>query len=295
MATTILDLPLHVLASILKSEKKQYRIVCTLFRAAYDLNIMRLYVTLYAKPFEQLQVYSRHFKKVMTIDQAFSAYPSDAMSQYLCKFVNLQKLTFFHNQMTLKDCEDLAPILKQLSSLTKFNIYKNDRIADNGIIALSDGIKELKNLEVLTLSNVNMTHIGASSLRNALVHCTKLDNLDISYNPLYEDGVKALSDCFRNLTRLCMNKVYLKSLASIADDLKNVKILQVAENGLRGGFCEKMESLAELHICEYFYNSSQCMEMIESLRKLVNLKKLSGFRNDKRDIFVNALPRIIFE
>jgi internalin A len=106
----------------------------------------------------------------------------DAYVDYLCGCSNLETVEFVDTRITDKGLEALSK-LKKLRQLT---LAFSPRITDRGIRHLS----KVANLEILVLTDIpNVTGPGLIALQST----TRLRELDLSWTPITDEGVRTLA------------------------------------------------------------------------------------------------------
>ncbi|XP_059203696.1 NACHT, LRR and PYD domains-containing protein 12-like [Centropristis striata] len=107
----------------------------------------------------------------------------------------LETLSLRWCNLSKRDCEHLASVLRsKSSSLKKLDLSSND-LQDSGVSLLSYGLGSLNcGLETLRLSGCQVTGEGCASLASALSsNPSHLRELDLSYNHPGDSGVQLLS------------------------------------------------------------------------------------------------------
>ena len=104
------------------------------------------------------------------------------------------------NRLTSKGLKDIEDFLKINKFIEKFNLCGNG-IKDEGFILLSKGLNENNNLFNLNISN-NDIHIKGFIQGLSMISFCKLYSLNISNNPILDDGLKKLTDSLKNFQNL---------------------------------------------------------------------------------------------
>ena len=104
------------------------------------------------------------------------------------------------NRLTSKGLKDIEDFLKINIFIENFNLCGNG-IKDEGFILLSKGLNENNNLLDLNISNNDINFKGFIQGINMISIC-KLYSLNISNNPILDDGLKKLTDSLKNFQNL---------------------------------------------------------------------------------------------
>ena len=96
----------------------------------------------------------------------------------------------------------IADALRVSASVTSLSLAQNE-LGDDGVEALSIGLKENKSLKALDLSNHQRSTRrgiglrGATALASAITVMPSMTSLDVSYNSMGKEGVKLLKDAVK--------------------------------------------------------------------------------------------------
>lgn len=112
---------------------------------------------------------------------------------------NLRELTLSHTELNCEHMEHLAPAIAQCRKLEDMYIM-NNKIADDGSIALAEVLPRLGNLKLLALTNNNIGDKGCFALIHALrERKRKYFSLFLDQNNIRQEAVQALkSKEFKN-------------------------------------------------------------------------------------------------
>ncbi|XP_029101812.1 protein NLRC3-like isoform X1 [Scleropages formosus] len=130
------------------------------------------------------------------------------------------------SEITEESCEALASTLSSDSSHLRVLDLSDNDLQDSGVKMLFTGVENQEcKLVTLRLSNCRVTEGGCASLVSVLRSnpCSQLRELDLSYNPTKDSGVKQLSDLLQDphckldtmrLSGCCVTEEGCASLAS---------------------------------------------------------------------------------
>ena len=111
----------------------------------------------------------------------------------------------------------------------------------------------IPHLTDLELSNTQMDEEGARALANNLQVLTKLENLDISHNPLGSAVVVIRDNLYRaacltelNMTDTEMGAEEITALTSSLRSFQNLRVLSVGYNPLAQGVCDLVKNLYKI-------------------------------------------------
>lgn len=126
-------------------------------------------------------------------------------SKNIKSFTNLQRLTLVSTKFSEESCTQLGKLLAN-TNLLSLNL-KNNKIRDEGIQILLDEFlpKEKENdqwktiiLENLNFSCCGITEESMEKISMMLVNCSSLISLDLSSNPIKDEGLKKLFSAFES-------------------------------------------------------------------------------------------------
>ena len=125
--------------------------------------------------------------------------------------------------------EVLINSFKHCSKLHSLNMSSTKIIV--GVKFLSDSLKHLKNLQILSLKSNHIASDGAIAIGKSLKHCTNLQILDLEFNDIGSEGSIALAASFRNChnlqtLNLASNGIGTEGAKALADCLKHCPGLQ---------------------------------------------------------------------
>ena len=121
--------------------------------------------------------------------------------QYLagCRNTSLSKLIICDCQLGVKGTDKIGELLHYSKSITSAYLCSNN-IGDNGVQKLVEQLRSNTTLEYLGLYNNGITAIGAKHLKGLLnMRHSALNSIDISYNPLGDEGVDAILQSLPNM------------------------------------------------------------------------------------------------
>lgn len=164
---------------------------------------------------------------------------------------NLTVLELSNVLMDEKAFSDLAYSLCHVPNLKVLSVSRNQ--LRTSISELADNLEYIPHLTDLELSNTQMDEEGARALANHLQVLTKLENLDISHNPLGSAVVVIADNLYRaacltelNMTDTEMGAEEITALASSLRSFQNLRVLSVGYNPLAQGVCDLVKNLYKI-------------------------------------------------
>ncbi|XP_057709723.1 NACHT, LRR and PYD domains-containing protein 12-like [Corythoichthys intestinalis] len=200
---------------------------------------------------EALKLNSSHLQELDLSKNNLSDEGVGILSEGLAsQHCNLKVLNLSKCWITNRGCVSLAEALKLNNSyLQEFDLSEN-KLLDEGINILSKGLASPHCiLKLLKLSDCGITSIGCVSLAETLkINPSQLQELDLSYNDLSDEGVKILSKglacphCNVKVLKLLKCKITGEGCVSLAEALKlnpshleelDLKGNQIGKRGVR--------------------------------------------------------------
>ena len=164
---------------------------------------------------------------------------------------NLTVLELSNVLMDEKAFSDLAYSLCHVPNLKVISVSRNQ--LRTSISELADNLGYIPLLTDLELSNTQMDEEGARALANNLQVLSKLENLDISHNPLGGAVVVIAENLYRatcltelNMTDTKMGAEEITALISSLRSFQNLRILSVGYNPLAQGVRDLVENLYKI-------------------------------------------------
>ena len=167
---------------------------------------------------------------------------------------HVQNLTVLELSNVLMDeraFSDLANSLCHVPNLKVLSVSRNQ--LRTSISELADNLGYIPLLTDLELSNTQMDEEGARALANNLQVLSKLENLDISHNPLGGAVVVIAENLYRatcltelNMTDTKMGAEEITALISSLRSFQNLRILSVGYNPLAQGVRDLVENLYKI-------------------------------------------------
>ena len=167
---------------------------------------------------------------------------------------HVQNLTVLELSNVLMDeraFSDLANSLCHVPNLKVLSVSRNQ--LRTSISELADNLEYIPHLTDLELSNTQMDEEGARALANNLQVLTKLENLDISHNPLGSAVVVIADNLYRaacltelNMTDTEMGAEEITALTSSLRSFQNLRVLSVGYNPLAQGVCDLVKNLYKI-------------------------------------------------
>lgn len=200
---------------------------------------------------------------------------------------HLQQLTVLelsNVRMDERAFSDLANSLYHVPHLKVLSVSRNQ--LGTSISELADNLEYIPHLTDLELSDTKMDEEGARSLAKGLQFLSKLENLDISHNPLGSAVVVIAENLFRAacLTELNMNDTKMgveeiTELTSYLRSFQTLRTLSVGYNPLAQGVCDLVENL-----CKVSKLKRLNMENVEMDEEEVDRVKTAWKRNQSLTI-----------
>jgi len=167
------------------------------------------------------------------------------------------------NRLTAAGIKDLEKFLKINIFIENLNICGNS-IKDEGFIILSKGLNNNESLCRLNIANNDIHSKGLNQGLNIITMC-KLYSLNISNNPILDEGLKRLTDSLKNFNNLHKLNVSncgfefpgFEHLINALQFIKRIEYLNVSGNNL------KSENFERLKLCftsfgVKYLNMSKC-------------------------------------
>ena len=136
---------------------------------------------------------------------------------------SLQKLSFADNEFEDAEIEVIAKALREQASLEKLEFRENNYLDPAGCAALGTTLSTWKasKLKILNFWSACIDDAGLGGLVAGLVHCTKLEDLILSYNSsITAVGLRSLAALFQSehccLKRFRIDGVYFGDDGAIA-------------------------------------------------------------------------------
>ncbi|XP_037123120.1 NACHT, LRR and PYD domains-containing protein 3-like isoform X3 [Syngnathus acus] len=195
----------------------------------------------------------------------------------------LQVLGLNNCNLSKKSCEVLASILSSSCSLRDLDLGDN-KLYDNGLYELTYGLaKPQCTLQVLRLDGCKLSKKSCEMLASVLGLPRNLRHLDLSYNDLYDDGLKALAaglakpQCtlqVLGLSRCNLSKKSCEVLASVLRSPCNLRDLDLSYNllyndgleALAGGLAKPQCTLQVLGLKSCMITTPGCVSLAKALR-----------------------------
>ncbi|XP_037023917.2 NACHT, LRR and PYD domains-containing protein 5 [Artibeus jamaicensis] len=209
----------------------------------------------------------------------------------------LQKLILGNCGLTGSSCWDLASVLSCNQRLTHLDLSTN-RLRAEGVTALCRALKLVNcALQRLILRECNLDTMGCSFLALALTSNCHLTHLNLSMNPLGDDGVHFLCEVLAEmpchlqdleLMKCCLTAASCKNLCAVITQSKHLRSLDLAANALGDeGVAALCEGLKQTTTClrrlglEACGLTSDCCEVLASaLMSNQQLRSLNLMRNN---------------
>ena len=215
---------------------------------------------------------------------------AEAVADSLKNCEYIESLDLSDNKISDAGAVALSDCLTGCSKLMNLNISYND-ISNSGLSVLTYLIRYCNKLVTLNLShnNIDFKAYGAEAIANALKTCTFLCSLDLSYNKVYNTGLKALVGFLKQsktLEKLALQNCGISSfylLRNCFKDCENLRTLNFGDNYMTFNssqdletflFLEYCSNLSTLVLCNNDINSTAAFALLSSLKRCSHLRKL---------------------
>ncbi|OJW71122.1 MAG: hypothetical protein BGO68_04730 [Candidatus Amoebophilus sp. 36-38] len=233
-------------------------------------NLKRLYLSntdLTANEVQALTTTLSQIPQLEELDLSNNRQLSGSVIEIVKVCPNLKRLYLCNIDLTANEAQALTTILPQLSQLKLLDLSDNRQLSGRVI----EIVEVCPNLKRLYLNNIDLTANEAQALTTILPQLSQLKLLDLSDNPLDNEGIVVLCEGLKKISDLNLK---LLKLDGIDFDLQSARAL--------------IETLSYLPKLRHFYLHfirSNCAKLIatnkdvsrvlgKSLRKLPNLKEL---------------------
>ena len=198
---------------------------------------------------------------------------------------NLKILDLESNKLNNEQIKILANGLKENKTLTAL-ILNNNKISSDGGFYLADALVENKNITQLYLSKNNITEDGLKSILNVINKNQKIKFLDISYNELEANDFSIISDFLKekpnmkmlNLSGNELDKNGAINLGNYFSNGKNIDVLNMSDMNIIDEFIPilfKSFNNEELYFDDNNIKEDGFKSLFEMISTNGNLKKLS--------------------
>ena len=132
----------------------------------------------------------------------------DQLLESLGELKNLKKLEYSVIESTEKQVGKFVSSLAKLTKLTDLKIYFDDFNSHDGVEAyhnaesLNEAMKNLRDLESLDISNMNLPDSVLQTISRSLGELMKLKTLNVSGNPINAKTAKVLSESLKSMDSL---------------------------------------------------------------------------------------------
>ncbi|KAL4483504.1 hypothetical protein ABPG73_001053 [Tetrahymena malaccensis] len=267
-----------------------YQIVGELLKNAKNLNSLSITIQFCRVPEKEFQniIKTIQNEQVNLKSIQFQIYQSeinqnsfDLLAMSIKNLTLLNKFSVItNNKLGAQGANELALLLQNIPQILVLDLFfgTNDKIGENGLIALSRSIQMLVNLKQLKLQILknDVQTQGLVSLVNSIKTLKSIQTLSLSIN---EDNIQ--SD-FAELFGQC-----LENLSSLKILLLNIKIYNIGQQlGIAlGTSLKQLTNLQSLQISIDAINKIQsvgCCALAQSFQHLLNLKNLKITINENQ-------------
>ncbi|XP_068115706.1 protein NLRC5 [Hyperolius riggenbachi] len=106
----------------------------------------------------------------------------------------LKSLRLHHCGVDVKNVPLLSPLIKKCGTCISELDLSNNNLGDDGVQAVADLLTTLPSLLTIKLAQVNLSHIGLTTLTESLKHCRSVENIDLSCNNIGEKGAVSMEE-----------------------------------------------------------------------------------------------------
>ena len=190
------------------------------------------------------------------------------------------------NRLTADGIKNIEFFLKKNFFIETLNISGNS-IKDEGFITLAKGLNNNQTLIKLNISN-NDIHQKGLSLGLDIISMNKLDYLNISNNPILDEGIKKITDCLKNFTNLHKLNISncgfgfsgFEHLMNALQFMKRIEYLNISGNNIKSNNFENVKpcftsfgvkylNMAKCSLCnESALILGECLEENETIRTI---------------------------
>ena len=143
------------------------------------------------------------------------------------------------NRLTALGITHIENFLQKNIFIEKLNISSNS-LKDDGFILVSKGLENNQSLITLNISNNDIRPKGLYQGLSQITLC-KIYSLNISNNPLLNDGIKLITDSLKNFINLRKLNISnckfefpgFEYLLNVLQNMKRIEYLNVSRNNLR--------------------------------------------------------------
>ena len=199
------------------------------------------------------------------------------------------------NRLTAAGVKNIENFFKQNKFIEKFNISGNS-IKEEGFISISKGLNKNDNLLSINLSNNDIRNKGFIQGINLITTCN-LSYLNISNNPILDEGIKKLTDSLSNFPNLCSLNVSncgilfdgFEYLISSLQIYKRIEHLNISGNNLKYKHFEKVKicfagfGLRSLNISRCSLENQSTYSLGECIAANETIKYLNISQNQIKD------------
>lgn len=226
---------------------------------------------------------------------------SDKLLASMGKLKNLEKLEYSVRRSTAKQVGTFFSSLAGLTKLTDLKINFRDFSSHDGVEtyhnaeSLNEAMKNLKNLESLDISDMNLPDSVLQTISRSLGELSKLKTLNISKNPINAKTAKVLSESLKNMDSLyalianyC--EINDEAFSALCGNLQNSPLQYMCFSGnnivnsVKSLPISQMQSLIALDFTHNKIKLSDVIEFMKSIPKGSKLEVVNWEGNDFRKI-----------
>ncbi|CAD5119403.1 unnamed protein product [Dimorphilus gyrociliatus] len=200
----------------------------------------------------------------------------------------LSHLDVYNCALTKNGIRRLSDILQKLKYLRNLVIGSN-RLENDGINMISYNLSSEAILQKLILNDSSFGSLGARHLVSSLKYFTNLSELNLSDNPIKDDGIIAI---FTKISPKHLEKLYLENcnfgklgaieLSKCLSHLKELKILNINQNRIKDEgiisifdiLASNHEKLQEIYAKDCSFSSKAAIEISKLLENFTDLNQL---------------------
>ncbi|XP_074948643.1 NACHT, LRR and PYD domains-containing protein 6 [Phalacrocorax aristotelis] len=215
-----------------------------------------------------------------------------------------QVCRFDQCQLTGACCGALASVLSTKPTLTELDLAGNEDLRDSGVKMLCEGLRRgTCHLQELRLGCCNLTAAGCKDLAATLGTMSRLEELDLSDNPLEDRGMQELCGALGcnmqklRLWRCRLTEASCGALAAVLRASPSLKELHLSDNELGDGGVRRLSEglrdpacqLQTLRLWRCHLTEASCGALAAVLRASPSLKELHLGENELGDGGVRRL------
>ncbi|XP_075045070.1 protein NLRC5 [Mixophyes fleayi] len=182
-------------------------------------------------------------------------------SSIVSHFQALGSLRLIRCRLETHNLASLKPVIEQLKCLTELNL-SHTSLDDRGVQIVASFLLSLPTLKVIKLASVQMSHVGMTSLTDGLRHCSSVQNIDLSSNPVGERGALSLTHLLTQKRNL--NVINVSSCFLVTSDGGRQFIAELS----------KCPELQEIHLQSMSLDDACLLTLFQGFPQVLSIRKL---------------------